>query len=181
MKIIIEDILLALLKVGYFAFGIDFVVKSLMFYASARVLSMFGAKVGKDVRIYTPLYIHNAEKDFSNLRIGNNVHIGRAVLIDLRDDVEIGNNVTISMKSNLITHFDVGEGPLKRFFPAKHNKVAIGSGVYIGIGSTILHGVKIGKNCLIGACSLVNFDVEENRLVQGLPKTGNSPIRYKNS
>lgn len=41
--------------------------------------------------------------------------------------------------------------------------------VYVGHGSIIMGGVKIGRNAFIGALSLVNRDVPENAIVAGIP------------
>lgn len=41
--------------------------------------------------------------------------------------------------------------------------------VYVGHGSIIMGGVKIGRNAFIGALSLVNKDVPDNAIVAGIP------------
>jgi acetyltransferase-like isoleucine patch superfamily enzyme len=41
--------------------------------------------------------------------------------------------------------------------------------VFIGANSTILHGVKIGEESLVAACSLVIDDVPERTVVGGVP------------
>ncbi len=47
----------------------------------------------------------------------------------------------------------------------------IGDGTLIGIGSTILNRAKIGKNCIIGAHSLIpeGKEIPDNSLVMGAP------------
>jgi acetyltransferase-like isoleucine patch superfamily enzyme len=45
----------------------------------------------------------------------------------------------------------------------------VGDGTVIGSNATILPGVHIGKNCLIGAGSVVTEDVEDNAVVVGNP------------
>ncbi len=47
--------------------------------------------------------------------------------------------------------------------------VQIGDGTWIGASSTILDGVTIGKNCVIGANSLVTRDVPDNSVAVGSP------------
>ena len=48
---------------------------------------------------------------------------------------------------------------------------SIGDNVIVGMGSTILNGAKIAKNCLIGANSLVTHKIqfEEGSLILGNP------------
>ena len=51
----------------------------------------------------------------------------------------------------------------------KRGGVSIGSGCWIGTRATILDGVKIGKNAIIGAHSLVREDVPDGAVVAGVP------------
>lgn len=125
----------------------------------APILREYGATVGSAPSIHGPLHIMNAAGDFSALRIGDNVYIGPDVLIDLADTVTIGNHVSIVARSNLITHIDVGEGPLKERRPRKHGPVVIEDGAYLGAAVTVLHGVTIGREATIGAHCLVRHDV----------------------
>lgn len=47
--------------------------------------------------------------------------------------------------------------------------VIIGNNVWIGAKATILLGITIGDNAIIGANSLVNKDVPEGAIVGGVP------------
>lgn len=125
-----------------------------------QVLREFGASVGRDVSIHGPLHIVNADGDFRRLTIGDRVHLGTDVLIDLADDVTIEDGATLSMRCSLITHMDVGPGPLKETRPRQQGPVRIAAGAYLGIGATILHGVTVGSQATIGAHALVDKDVE---------------------
>ncbi|MFN0145533.1 MAG: acyltransferase [Dehalococcoidia bacterium] len=127
--------------------------------AHAEILRAFGATVGRDCSIYTPLHIVNATGDFSNLVIGDRVHLGADLLIDLADRVTIEDEATLSMRCTLITHIDVGPGPLKVRRPRETGPVHIGPGAYLGAGATVLHGVTIGARATLGAHALVNRDV----------------------
>ena len=123
------------------------------------ILREFGANVGKDVSIHGPIYIVNAGSDFSRLTIGDRVHVGAAVLIDLADAVEIEDEATLSMRSSIVTHIDVGPGPLREKRPRQQAPVRIGRGAYLGIGASVLHGVTIGAQATVGAHALVDRDV----------------------
>ncbi len=106
-----------------------------------------------------PLHIVNAASDFSNLTIGNHVHIGADTLVDLADAIVIEDYATLSMRSTLVTHIDVGPGPLKERRPRQQAPVRIGRGAYLGAGATILHGVTVGEEATVGAHALVDRDV----------------------
>jgi acetyltransferase-like isoleucine patch superfamily enzyme len=47
--------------------------------------------------------------------------------------------------------------------------VQVGECTLIGINATILPGVKIGENCIVGAGSVVVKDVCDNSIVKGNP------------
>jgi len=73
--------------------------------------------------------------------------------INVCEPVVIGNDVGLSEEVSIITHGywqSVLDG-----YPRKFAGVTIGNGVIVGYRSTILPGVEIGDNCVVGACSVV--------------------------
>ena len=56
--------------------------------------------------------------------------------------------------------------------------ITIGKNVWIGIASTVLPGVTIGDNSIVGANSVVTHDVPPNTIVAGSParKIGDVPV-----
>ena len=52
---------------------------------------------------------------------------------------------------------------------AKWGKVTLSDNVFIGAHTTILKGVTIGENSIIGTCSLIAKDVPENEIWAGNP------------
>jgi acetyltransferase-like isoleucine patch superfamily enzyme len=123
------------------------------------ILRQYGAAVGKGPSIFGPLHIVNADGDFRNLVVGDNVHIGADTLIDLADRVTIGDCATLSLRCTLVTHIDVGPGPLKERRPRKQGPVTLEDGCYLGAGVTVLHGVTIGASATVGAHALIRQDV----------------------
>lgn len=78
--------------------------------------------------------------------------------------MHITNNVTF------ITH----DGGTLLFRKYQHDleitkPIKIGNDVYIGTNTTILPGVTIGNNVVIGACSIVTKDIPDNSVVAGNP------------
>ncbi|MBI2767795.1 MAG: hypothetical protein HYX53_18010 [Chloroflexi bacterium] len=63
------------------------------------------------------------------------------------------------MRCSLITHIDVGPGPLRERRPREQAPVRIGRSAYLGAGATILHGVTVGELATVGAHALVNRNV----------------------
>lgn len=135
-----------------------------------ELLRMFGAKIGKAARINWPLVIAFAKKDYSNLSIGDKCHIGKDCFLDISDHINIGNNVTISMRTTILTHMDACDSYLSKNYPSRVGPVNIGDDVYIGAGAMILCGINIGKGALVGAYSLVNKDVAPGAVVAGVPQ-----------
>jgi putative colanic acid biosynthesis acetyltransferase WcaF len=148
-------------RARYLRDGIEGIAMELRTTTNAHVtiLREYGATVGRDVSIHGPIHVVNAGADFSRLRIGNRVHLGTGVLIDLADDVTIEDEATLSMRCNLITHLDVGPGPLRERRPRQQAPVRIGAGAYLGIAATVLHGVTVGPGATVGAHALVDKDV----------------------
>ncbi len=136
--------------------------------ACAFLLRLLGARIGGRCRIYTPLILTNTA--FKNIRMGDSCHIGRDVLLDTSDAIELGSHVVISMRCSLITHTAMAIPALKsRGYDDCHGGITIRDNVYIGAGATILHGVTIGENCVVGACALVNRDIPPDSVVAGVP------------
>lgn len=86
--------------------------------------------------------------------------------------VEIGRHVTISSDCMLITHD--GATWVFRDQPRYQHVISYGAirildNCFIGARSTILPGVTIGPNAIVGAASLVNKDVPPGVVVAGNP------------
>lgn len=84
--------------------------------------------------------------------------------------VSIGDHCTIAPDAALVTHdgaawlFTEEDPTIQRF-----GKITIGDNCFIGIRATIMPGVTIGANSIVGACSLVSRDVPPNTVVAGCP------------
>lgn len=137
----------------------------------AWLLSMLGAGVGRNVRIYDCRFI-NLQRGFANLSIGNDVHVGTDCLIDLAGPVRIGSGAVLSPRVTLISHSDAGEAhasPLSRRYPSEKNGVCIGADCWIGAMATILSGSVVGTGTVVGAGALVKGTLDGNSVYVGLP------------
>lgn len=116
-------------------------------------LKVFGAEVGKDCFIGKIKFSGLHHKGFKNLKIGNNVFLGNYVLLDLTGEIEIQDNVTIAMRSIILTHTNVGKKnhPLRKRVKCYRDKTIIGSGSFIGANSVILAGTQLKENSIVGA------------------------------
>lgn len=89
--------------------------------------------------------------------------------------IEIGNNTTVSFDVAFVTH-DAGTRVLRNLATNEkekqtviYGKIIVGNNCFIGCRTTILPGVKIGDNTIIGAGSLVNRDIPANSVAAGVP------------
>lgn len=84
--------------------------------------------------------------------------------------ITLGDNVHIVSGCNFVTH-DGGVLILRDREPDLEvtKPIVVGNNVYIGINCTILPGVTIGDDVIVGAGSVVNKDVAPGTVVAGVP------------
>ncbi len=115
------------------------------------------AKIGANCNINAHCLVEN------NVIIGNNVTLKCGVYlwdgIHIEDNVFIGPNVT----------FTNDKYPRSKHYPENFDKTTIKKGASIGANSTILGGITIGENAMIGAGSVVTKDIPANTLWLGNP------------
>jgi len=116
-----------------------------------------GARIGCNCNINFNVFIEN------DVLIGDNVTIKPGV--QLWDGVIIGNNVFIGPNVT----FTNDKYPRSKQYPETFEKTFIEDGVSIGANATVLCGIRIGKNAMIGAGSVVTKDIPDNELWYGNP------------
>ncbi len=90
--------------------------------------------------------------------------------------ITIGDNTTVSFDVAFVTH-DAGTRVLRNLAPQGskekqtviYGEIKIGNNCFIGCRSTILPGVEIGDNSIIGAGSVVNRNIPANSVAAGVP------------
>lgn len=159
------------LRLSYRALGIEVVNGDLLSrtQGTKHVLVGFGACIDPSARVHGPLIIHNADRDYSNLVVGENVHIGRGVLFDLSAPLVIGRGAVIAMQATILTHTDAGPRPAAKNVGLRVAKVEIGTGAYVGARALILPGVTLGAECVVAAGAVVTRDVPDGVRVAGVP------------
>ncbi len=116
----------------------------------------------------------------NGITIGDNFYIGKYSIIEC--DAKIGNNVILANHVSLIGRYDhhyqqigVPTRLASQIRDKDYNwkglesKIIIEDDVWIGLGSIILSGVKIGKGSIIAAGSVVTKDVEPYAIYGGNP------------
>lgn len=93
------------------------------------------------------------------IEIGEGCWIGAFTLIDGTGELVIGNNVTISSGTQIITHSGVRRCiSERRYSKIDKAKSIIGDHTFIGTNATILMGCEIGHHSVVGAgCVITEF------------------------
>ncbi len=105
------------------------------------------------------------------LQIGDQFGINQYSRIVAHEKITIGNNVTIGQMVSILDHdhkYQMEEGQLK-LDGYTTAPVTIGNNIWIGDKCTILKGVNIGDNVVVGANTLVHKDVPPGVVIGGSP------------
>jgi acetyltransferase-like isoleucine patch superfamily enzyme len=116
----------------------------------------------------------------NRLSVGENVYIGKFCTIEC--DGSIGNNAMIANNVGLIGRYDhdykyIGK-PIRKApwigdplyaGAGKDMQIIVDDDVWIGFGTVVLSGVKIGRGAIVGAGAVVTKDVESYSIVAGNP------------
>ncbi len=123
------------------------------------ILRIFGAKIARGALIRHGVKIHWPWK----LEVGENSWIGERAWILNLEEVKIGNNVCISQEVLLCTGSHDRHSPTFEF---DNGPINLEDGCWIATRSTILRGVTIGRNSVIGATCLVSKDVPPESFIK---------------
>lgn len=119
---------------------------------------------GKDLRIHGKIKILQPDK----LVIGDYCRIGKGTFLFCYGGLTIGNNVQFSRNITVYTANHDFRGDVLPY----NNKyltgpVTIEDNVWVGMNVSILPGVTIGKNSILGMNAVITKDVPENAIVVG--------------
>lgn len=121
-----------------------------------------GLRIGPNSQINMSQIIIDPYK----IKIGRGTHINRNCILDGRGHIEIGDNVSISFKSNLIT----GTHKINTHnFEYQSKPIIIKNYVWIGANATILPGVTLEYGCIVATGAVVTKSVPKNAIVAGVP------------
>jgi acetyltransferase-like isoleucine patch superfamily enzyme len=125
-------------------------------------LKRLGAKIEKDVRIFTGCEFRHP----AGLFIDSGTSVGHRSILDARQGLLIGKNVTLATEVMIWTlHHDYND----IHFAGKGDLITIGDFVWIGSRAILLPGIKIGEGAIIAAGSVVTKDVLPYTVVGGIP------------
>jgi len=128
-------------------------------------VNLYGCEIGDNTKIGTFVEIQKGAKIGSNCKISSHTFICEGVSIE--DNVFIGHNVTFI--NDLIPRSIAEDDSLKTEDDWTCIPTYVQKGASIGSSTTILCGITIGKNAVVGAGSVVTKDVPEDTIVAGNP------------
>lgn len=125
-----------------------------------RVLALrsFGARIGPGTLVRHRVRIHWPWK----LDVGANCWIGEGTWILNLEPVTLGDDVCISQDVLLCTGSHDRRSPTFEFDNAP---IRIDDGAWVAARATVLRGVKIGADAVVGATALVSTDVAAGAVV----------------
>lgn len=143
-------------------------IRDVEFGADVSVYSftnLYGCKIGDGSRIGTFVEVQAGAAIGANCKVSSHTFVCEGVTIE--DGVFVGHGVTfVNDKRPRATAAD---GALQTTDDWEMLETVVEAGASIGSGATILGGVRIGRNALVGAGAVVTRDVEPGTTVVGNP------------
>jgi UDP-2-acetamido-3-amino-2,3-dideoxy-glucuronate N-acetyltransferase len=128
-------------------------------------VNLYGCEIGNETRIGTFVEIQKGARIGDNCKISSHTFICEGVTIE--SDVFIGHGVTfINDRFPRATNAD-GRPQTEADWDCQQTLVKRGAS--IGSGATLLGGITVGENAVIGAGSVVTKDVQPETIVAGNP------------
>ena len=128
-------------------------------------VNLYGCSIDDNSKIGTFVEIQKNASIGKNCKISSHTFICEGVHIE--DNVFIGHNVTF-INDKLPRSVNV-DGEMQNESDWKVVETFIKKGASVGSSATILCGITVGENSIIGAGAVVTKDVPPNTVVAGVP------------
>ena len=128
-------------------------------------VNIYGCEIGDNTKIGTFVEIQKGVRVGRNCKISSHSFICEGVTIE--DNVFIGHNVTFV--NDKYPRATTVEGEIRKDGDWTCLPTLVKSGASIGSSSTILGGVVVGENVIVGAGSVVTRDLPPNVIAAGNP------------
>jgi acetyltransferase-like isoleucine patch superfamily enzyme len=128
-------------------------------------VNLYGCTIGDSTKIGTFVEVQKKAIIGKNCKISSHTFICEGVVIE--DNVFIGHNVTFI--NDLYPRATNEDGHLQTEQDWTCIPTLVKKGASIGSSATLLCGITIGENAIVGAGSMVTKDVAPNTIVAGNP------------
>lgn len=134
-------------------------------YRRQNFLKTFVKDFGNNVTIQSPIYLEYGE----HLSIGDNSFINYDCIMLNSGKITIGKNVLIGPKVSFYTPIHPFVASQREQWIEHAEPITIEDDVWLGGSVTLVGGVTIGKNSIVGAGSVVVSDIPANSVAVGNP------------
>ena len=128
-------------------------------------VNLYGCQIGDNSKIGTFVEIQKGSKVGKNCKISSHTFICEGVVIE--DNVFVGHNVTFI--NDPYPRATTDDGQLQTDDDWVCIPTQVKKGASIGSSATIMCGITIGKNAIVGAGCVVTKNVPDNTIVAGNP------------
>jgi acetyltransferase-like isoleucine patch superfamily enzyme len=128
-------------------------------------VNLYGCEIGNETRIGTFVEIQKGAKIGDRCKISSHTFICEGVTIE--SEVFVGHGVTFI--NDRYPRATTAEGQLQIEADWHCQSTTIKRGASIGSGATLLGGITVGENAIVGAGSVLTKDVPPNTTVAGNP------------
>lgn len=128
-------------------------------------VNLYGCNISDNTKIGTFVEIQKGVSVGKNCKISSHTFICEGVTIE--DNVFIGHNVTFI--NDRYPRASTTDGTLQSDADWEVIPTLVKNGASVGSAATIMAGLVIGKNAIVGAGSVVTRDVPDDTIVAGNP------------
>lgn len=116
-----------------------------------------GARIGREANICDHVFVEN------DVVVGDRVTVKSGV--QLWDGLRVGDDVFIGPNVSFVND----RFPRSKRYPERFQTTTLRAGCSVGAGATVLGGVTVGPNSMVGAGAVVTRDVPPHAIVTGNP------------
>lgn len=135
----------------------------------AELLRRVGFAVGDGTEIKGPLKVSGTHDLLTFLRIGRDCQIDTDCMLEISENLRIGDRVTLEPGVMILTSTHELDFPQHRAGKIIKSPVSIGAGAWIRARAIVLPGVTVGEGAVVEAGAVVNKDVPAHTRVGGMP------------
>jgi acetyltransferase-like isoleucine patch superfamily enzyme len=128
-------------------------------------VNLYGCEIGDNTKIGPFVEVQKGARIGCNCKVSSHSFICEGVTIE--DNVFIGHNVTFI--NDMYPRATTSEGGLQTEEDWVCVPTLVKKGASIGSSATLLCGITVGENAIVGAGSVVTKDVPRNAVVAGNP------------
>jgi acetyltransferase-like isoleucine patch superfamily enzyme len=131
----------------------------------SKFINLYGCVIGENSKIGAFVEIQKNAAIGKNCKISSHSFLCEGVIIE--DNVFVGHNVTFT--NDIYPRATTSQGRLQTDEDWSCTPTLVKRGVSIGSGATLLCGITIGENAIVGAGSVVTKDVPAHTIAAGNP------------